>query len=61
MIATPIYILINSEPIQNGWLDSNKLLGETSWEAVALDVHMAVDAMYCLGQCTIAAEVSLSY
>ena len=35
---------------------SNKLLGQATWEEVALDVHIAVDALYCLGQCTIAAE-----
>ena len=35
----------------------NKLLGQTTMEEVALDVHIAIDALYCLGQCTIAAEV----
>jgi hypothetical protein len=35
---------------------SNKLLGQTTWEEVALDVHIVVDALYCLGQCTITAE-----
>eukprot|EP01052_Picozoa_sp_SAG31_P003341 SAG31_NODE_127_length_23612_cov_39.709863_7_plen_390_part_00 len=35
---------------------SNKLLGQTSWDEVALDVHIAVDALYCLGQSTIAVE-----
>jgi hypothetical protein len=35
---------------------TNKLLGETSWEGVSLDVHIAVDALYCVGQCAIAPD-----